>query len=216
VALGGEPGALVLCGSGIEYNENLHIFLGRLVRKEALTMELKNVLTPWNWFKKEEEQTRPARSLALTPSGSNPFDRLHQDMDRLFEDFFRGFPLSPFSRGGRTGLGSLLHPQVDIAEGPKAYTITVEVPGVEEKDVALTLSEGTLTIHGEKRYEQESQDKQYHRVERSYGSFQRVISLPTDTDENEVKATFKNGVLTVTVGKMAQATSHVKKIAINS
>ena len=178
-------------------------------------MELKKVLTPWNWFKKEEEQTGHSRSAALAQTGASSVDRLHHDIDRLFEDFFRGFPLSPFFREGKSAIGSLLLPQVDIAEGKKDYTITVEVPGVEEKDIELTLADGTLTIRGEKRYEKEDQDRQYHRVERSYGSFQRVISLPTDADENAVKATFKNGVLTITVGKSASAVPSHRKIAIN-
>lgn len=179
-------------------------------------MELKKVLNPWNWFKKEEEQAQVARTQAVTPAPTNPVERLHYDIDQLFENFFRGFPLSPFTSRGRGGeFGSLILPQVDIAEGKKEYTITVEVPGVDEKDIDLTLADGTLTIRGEKKYEKEDKDKEYHRIERSYGSFQRVISLPTDADENEVKAKFKNGVLTITIGKNPSATPPVRKIAIN-
>jgi len=179
-------------------------------------MELKKVLNPWNWFKKEEEQAQTARTQEIVPSYGNPVERLHSDIDQLFESFFRGFPVSPFSTRGRTSeFGSLLLPQVDIAEGKKDYTITVEVPGVEEKDIDITLEDGTLTIRGEKQYEKEDKEKEYHRIERSYGSFQRVISLPTDADENEVKAKFKNGVLTLTIGKNPSAKPPVRKIAIN-
>ncbi len=179
-------------------------------------MELKKVLNPWNWFKKEEEEAQSSRTQALAPSNANPIERLHRDIDQLFDNVFRGFPLSPsFSREREGGLGALILPQVDIAEGNKEYTITVEVPGVEEKDIDITLADGTLTIRGEKQYEKEDKDKQYHRIERSYGSFQRVISLPMDADENDVKAKFKNGVLTLTIGKNPSAKPPVRKIAIN-
>ncbi|RMH04762.1 MAG: Hsp20/alpha crystallin family protein [Nitrospirae bacterium] len=178
-------------------------------------MELKNIFTPWNWFKKEEESAQQVRSQALTPMRENPVVRLHQQIDQLFDEFFRGFPFSPFRRLDEPPtIGGLILPRVDIAESKKQYTITVEVPGVDEKDIDITLAEGTLTIRGEKRYEKEESDEQYHRVERSYGAFQRVISLPTDADEDKVEAKFKNGVLTITVGKNPNAKPPVRKIAI--
>jgi HSP20 family protein len=177
-------------------------------------MELKNLLTPWNWFKKEEEQSQTVRSQNLLKATDNPLVRFHGDLDKLFENFFQGFPLLPSQRKGGGSWDGLILPQVDIGESKKNYTITVEVPGVDEKDIDLTLADGTLTIRGEKRYEQEDSDKQYHRVERSYGSFQRMLSLPTDADENRVGAKFKNGVLTITVDKNPQLTPSGKKIAI--
>ena len=108
----------------------------------------------------------------------------------------------------------LIMPQVDIGESQKDYTITVEVPGVQEKDIDLTLIDGTLTIRGEKRSEHEEKEKHYHRVERSYGSFQRILSLPNDADENTVKAKFKDGVLTITIAKDPQAKPAGRKIEI--
>ena len=105
-------------------------------------------------------------------------------------------------------------PQLDIGESQKDYTITVEIPGVQEKDIDLTLIDSTLTIRGEKRDEHENQEKHYYRIERSYGSFQRILSLPTDADENTVKAKFRDGVLTITIAKDPQAKSPVRKIAI--
>jgi HSP20 family protein len=184
-------------------------------KKRRTIMELKKVLNPWNWFKKEEEQAQNSRSMAVAPVGSNLVDRLHQDIDQVFDSFFRGFPLSPFYRGREGAFGSVMFPQVNIAEGKKDYTITVEVPGVEEKDIEVTLANDTLTVRGEKQCQQEDQEKQYHRIERFYGSFQRVISLPADADENDVKAKFKNGVLTITIGKNPQAKPAVRKIAIS-
>jgi HSP20 family protein len=177
-------------------------------------MELKNLLTPWNWFKKEEEQSQTVRSQNLLRLPDNPLVQFHRDIDKLFDNFFQGFPFSPFQRKSGGSWNGLILPQVDIGESKKNYIITVEVPGVDEKDIDLTLADGTLTIRGEKRYEQEDSDKQYHQVERSYGSFQRMLSLPTDADENKVEAKFKNGVLTISVDKNPKMTSSAKKIAI--
>ncbi len=176
-------------------------------------MELKNLLTPWNWFKKEEEQKQAGQGQhGLNPTG-HPLSRLHHDLDTLFEQMFQGVPQLSSLNGQRETWGGLLMPQVDIGESPKDYTITVEVPGVQEKDIDLTLIDGTLTIRGEKRDEHEEKDKHYHRIERSYGSFQRILSLPTDADEHSVKAKFKDGVLTITIAKDPQAPP-VRKIAI--
>ena len=177
-------------------------------------MELKNFLTPWNWFKKEEEQSQAVRSQNVSRSTDHPLVRFHRDIDQLFENFFHGFPLSPVRSTNVSLWDGFILPQVDIGEGEKQYTITVEVPGVAEKDIHLTLADGTLKIQGEKRSEQEDKNKHYHRVERSYGSFQRMLSLPTDADENTVEAKFKNGVLTITIAKDPQAKSLVRHIAI--
>ncbi|RCN55701.1 Hsp20/alpha crystallin family protein [Acidiferrobacter thiooxydans] len=111
----------------------------------------------------------------------------------------------------------LLRPSLDIQETDKQYRITLEVPGVEEKDIQLTLEDDVLYIRGEKRQEQEHKDAQYHRIERSYGSFQRALNVPADADQDTFKASFKNGVLTVTIDKRAQAGSpRGRSIPINS
>lgn len=177
-------------------------------------MELKNLLTPWNWFKKEEEQSQSARSQNVSGSSDHPLARFHRDLDQLFDNVFQGFPLSPGRRENGNSWGGFILPHVDISEDKKQYTITVEVPGVAEKDIQMTLTDGTLMIQGEKRSEQEDKNKHYHRVERSYGSFQRMLSLPTDADENTVEAKFKNGVLTITIAKDPQAKSPVRHIPI--
>ena len=176
-------------------------------------MELKNILTPWNWFKKEEEQTsRTQNTLPITREA--PLGRIHQEIDQLFDNFFRGSWLSPFRQFDQTWMGGMMLPKVDIAEDRKQYTITVEVPGVEEKDINLTIAEGTLTIRGEKRHEEENHDRQYHRVERSYGAFQRVLSLPNDSNEEAIEAKFKNGILTLIVPKTPNIKPAGRKITI--
>jgi len=172
-----------------------------------------NKLAPWNWFKKEQEAQQGAGSVPVakanlpassSPSSLDPLLQLHREVDRLFDDAFRGF-------GGRwpsltlpsvvSEWPDLLRPSLDIHETDQQYRVTLEVPGVEEKDIQLTLDDDVLWIRGEKRQEQEQQDGQYHRIERSYGSFQRALNLPGDADQDAIKASFKNGVLTVTIGK---------------
>ena len=177
-------------------------------------MELKNLLTPWNWFKKEEEHSPTAQTHNGVKSTDYPLRQLHHDLDTLFDQMLHGVPQLSGNTKQSSTWGGLLMPQVDIGERQKDYVITVEVPGVQEKDIDLTLIDGTLTIRGEKRDEHEEKDKQYHRVERSYGSFQRILSLPTDADENTIKAKFKDGVLTITIAKDPQAKPPVRKIAI--
>ncbi|MGV7229641.1 MAG: Hsp20/alpha crystallin family protein [Nitrospirales bacterium] len=178
-------------------------------------MELKNLLTPWNWFKKEEEQQVVRPQISGRNSGSShPLMRLHNEIDQIFDQFYHGFPLFPLRWPQERSKGGVVFPQLNIVENKNAYTITVDVPGVEEKDIELTVQEGTLTIRGEKQTEKEDQDNQYHRVERSYGSFQRVLSLPADAEEDKIEAKFKNGVLTITVTKNTKMTSSGRKIAI--
>lgn len=150
-------------------------------------------------------------------SQQHPLARFHHEIDQLFEQFFQGSLL------GRSSLplpeprlfGNQVFPQLNIGEHKKDYTIAVEIPGVEEKDIELVVEDGTLTIRGEKRDEHEENDHHYHRVERTNGAFQRVLSLPTDANEDQIAATFKNGVLRVTVGKNPQITARGRKIAIN-
>lgn len=177
---------------------------------------------PWNWFKKEQQEAQQNagnlpvnRSQASnTPSGTqvgDPLIQLHREVDRLFEDAFRGFGLG-FPRLSPTREAAsllptwqgMLRPSVDIQETDKQYLITLEVPGVDEKDIQLTLDDDVLWVRGEKRQEEERKDGQYHFVERSYGSFQRALNLPSNANQDAIKASFKNGVLTITLDKREQ------------
>lgn len=186
-------------------------------------MDIKK-LAPWNWFKKEEEQgsaSQPVeRSDALAQyhqSGAgSPIVHLHREMDRLFENTFRGLWVAPFRSEFFPPLTAegLLKLQVDIGATDKEYSITVEAPGVSEKDVTVEISGNTMTIRGEKKQEKEEKDKDYYKVERSYGSFQRVLTLPEDADQEDVKATFNKGVLTIKMPRKALPKPDVKKIEI--
>lgn len=187
-------------------------------------MDIKK-FAPWNWFKKEDEETGGnvpvVQSTEMQPLYSerravHPIAQLHREVDRLFEDAFRGFGMSPFKPEGGASmtLAGLLKPQVDVGATEKEYTITVEVPGVDEKDIKVEIANNTMTVRGEKKQEKEEKDKNYYRVERSYGSFQRVLSLPEDADQEDIKATFKKGVLTIKMPRKDMPKTDVKQIQI--
>jgi HSP20 family protein len=138
----------------------------------------------------------PFRSGGLL--GSDPFMSLHRDVNRLFEDAFRGMP----SSGGAQGAaGNLINAHMNVSETDKEIRITAELPGVRQDDVDLTLDEDLLTIRGEKRFEQTDDKENFHFVERSYGTFQRSVRLPFPVDPEQVRASFENGVLTVRLPK---------------
>ena len=140
----------------------------------------------------------------------HPFFTLHREMNRMFDDVFRGFDLAPFAPS--RALGGLDCPQIDIDETDKEVRITAELPGLDEKDVSLEIANGVLSISGEKK--SESEDKGRRFSERYYGRFERRIPLE-DVDEDKASAAFKNGVLTVTVPKSSEANTRVRRIAIN-
>jgi len=139
----------------------------------------------------------------------DPFMTLHREMNRLFDDVFRGFDISPFGGMGRMGRW----PNVEVVESDREVRVSAELPGLDEKDVEVLMDDGTLTIRGEKRSEVE--DKHHAFSERYYGHFERRIPLAWDVEADKVEASFKNGVLTVTLPKSAQAPANVKRIAIN-
>lgn len=178
-------------------------------------------LSPWNWLKHEEEQagsTVPVRSGELVPrtfpSSASP---LHDEIERVFDNAFRGFGLAPLrSTSGFASARDLLRPSIDIAENPEAYEITVEVPGVDKDDVEITVRDDSLVIRGEKKREEKGERGRYHYVERSVGSFQRMLSLPADADHDHISANFKDGVLAITVNRLESQKSDVKKIDINA
>jgi HSP20 family protein len=142
----------------------------------------------------------------VNPSG-NPFGFLHREIDRLFEDFTRGLDATGQTQGS-------LVPSIDVAETDKEIVIAAEMPGLERKDVEISLENDMLTIRGEKKVERENEDKDksYHLIERNYGVFYRVLQLPPGVDPSKVQATMANGVLKVTLPKPAR--SETKKIEV--
>jgi HSP20 family protein len=140
----------------------------------------------------------------------NPVFSLQRDVNRIFEDFWKRFD-QPFGAFGRWDAGG---PRADIAETESALEVSVELPGLDQKDVDVSLTDSALTIKGERKSERDESKKGYHLAERSYGSFYRSIPLPSGVDADKVNAEFKNGVLTVTLPKTQEALSRVKKIEV--
>lgn len=147
----------------------------------------------------------PHRATALSRWGSL------DDMDRVFDNFFRNALTNIHLPSGSVADMAV---KLDISETDKAYTLTADLPGMEQKDISLTVSEGILTVAGEKEQETEEEGKTFHRIERSYGRFSRSLQLPSDADQGAIKATMKNGVLSVVVGKMAKPEKAEKRIEI--
>ncbi|MBW9052865.1 Hsp20/alpha crystallin family protein [Rhizobium mesosinicum] len=143
----------------------------------------------------------------------DPFLSLHREVNRLFDDVFRGFGSGLPSLSSATGLGGGW-PSIEISDNDKEIKVTAEVPGLEEKDIEVLLNDGVLTLKGEKQSEIENKDRQFS--ERYYGRFERRIPLGVEVKEDNIDARFKNGVLTVTLPKTEKAQSQIKRIAIKS
>ena len=163
-------------------------------------------LIPWG----REESRVPS---LLRDSERDPFLSLHREVNRLFDDVFRGFDGGLPSVGRASAFGGNW-PSVEISDNDKEIKVTAEVPGMEEKDIEVLLDEGVLTLRGEKRSETEDKDRQFS--ERYYGRFERRIPLGYEIEEDRIDARFKNGVLSVTLPKTAKAQSQAKRIAIKS
>jgi HSP20 family protein len=143
----------------------------------------------------------------------SPFASLQREVDRLFDDFGRGFPTFGVPAFPSFGKQEMM-PSMDVTETDKEIELTAELPGLEEKDVQVNFADNVLTIRGEKTAQKEEKDKNYQLVERSYGSFERSIELPDGIDPNAIKASIAKGVLTVRVPKPAPA--QVKKIEVKT
>jgi HSP20 family protein len=158
-------------------------------------------LIPWG----RSQQTTSSR---FRDEG-DPFMTLHREMNRLFDDVFRGFDMAPF--GGMSRMASW--PHVEVVDNDKDVRISAELPGLEDKDVEVLMGDGILTIRGEKKSEIEDKERAFS--ERTYGRFERRIPLAWEVEEDKIEASFKNGVLTVTLPKSAESRSEVKRIAVN-
>lgn len=140
----------------------------------------------------------------------DPFLSFRQEMDRMFDEFFEGRALAPWSKEW-----SGFDPRVDVVETDQEVKVTAELPGLDAKDVDVTVSRNLLTLKGEKKQEHEEKGEGYYRSERSYGSFERSISLPSTVETDQADAAFDKGVLTITFPKTAAKTSK-KQIAVKS
>lgn len=159
-------------------------------------------LAPWNWFKKK---TNPPANSSLRYRGRSNSPRslsVHEEIDQFFDNglddhFWSSFslerPATPLTDPG------LLRPYIDISANNAEYLIIVEIPGVQKGDIEVEISRNTLIIKGEKRQVQEEQQNEFYRIQRSFGSFQRALSLPEDADHHNLQAHFKQGRLYITL-----------------
>lgn len=181
-----------------------------------------NKLNPWNWLNKEDEegkvlpvkQQKLGRRHRLMPT---PLLNLHDEIDRLFDKTFHGveFPSPFFEKHSFPMLSEgILKPDVDISGTENEYTISAELPGMTDEDISVELKGDALILKGEKRQEKKSEEEGYYRVERNYGSFQRVLTVPKDADVDNIKAKYRNGVITITLPRKAEAITDTKKISI--
>ncbi len=143
----------------------------------------------------------------------DPFLSLHREVNRLFDDVFRGFESRLPALGRFSAFGGGGWPNVEVSDDEKEIRVTAEVPGLEEKDIEVLLEDGVLTLKGEKRSETADKDRQFS--ERFYGRFERRIPLGYEVEDDKVSADFKNGVLTVALPKTERAQAKAKRIAIN-
>ena len=152
---------------------------------------------------------------------SHPVDQLRTEVDRLLNDFLRGYWHVPFRRAAvdvepiwRGDVRFAATPAVDIVDKDEAYKLTAELPGVEEKQVEISFSNGTLTIEGKKDEESDDADQDHFVSERRYGEFHRSFRVPDGVDPDKIEASFKNGVLSVTLAKTAEARRKHRKVEI--
>ena len=161
-------------------------------------MEL-NDLVPFR-----HRRRQAARSTAL-----NPFEHMHEEMDRMFEDFL---PQAFNVRGVDQRVGLLA--SIDLSETDDALELKADLPGMKEDEIDVTLRGNALLISGERKLDSEERRKNYYRSERAYGAFSRTIPLPCEVDEDHIDARFKKGVLTVHMPKSSEAREHQRKIKI--
>ena len=150
------------------------------------------------------------RDMESMERAASPLSAFHQEMDRLFSDFFGDAGLTPF-RGLEAGT---FVPRVEVKEDDKQCQVTAELPGIDEKDIHISVTDDILTIEGEKKSETEEKEKGTYRSERYYGAFRRELHLPSGIDMQKAEASFKNGVLKLTLPKTEQAQKTARWIPI--
>jgi HSP20 family protein len=165
------------------------------------------------------EQKKSAAPASRAAAPWQPFESLRREVDRLFDDFSLGFPstgrlfsMEPWLRHGAALVG--MAPAIDVVEKEKAYELTAELPGMDDKNIEVAVSDNRLIIKGEKKEEKEEKEKNYYLSERRYGSFQRSFDLPAGVEADKIDAKFSKGVLTITLPKSAEAQKKQRKIAV--
>jgi len=152
-------------------------------------------------------------------AATDPWQNFRSEMERMFDRFGFGMPSMRrmFDVASSSEPSFTFNvPAVDVTEDEKAYKIAAELPGLDEKDVEVSVTGDVLTLKGEKRQEKEEKNKNWYVSERAYGSFQRAFTLPPGVDRDKIAADFSKGVLTVTLPKSAEAQKQQKKIEVKA
>ena len=157
---------------------------------------------------------RRGNSMPTRRENESPVMAIQNEMNRMFDQFFND-PFTMLSIPSTRTMADFM-PRIDVSESDAAMLVTAELPGMDEKDIQLSLENEALIISGEKKSDLEEKGKNFHRVERSYGSFQRVIPLVSEIQAEKVEANFKNGVLNITLPKTPAAAKQAHKIEIKS
>jgi HSP20 family protein len=160
-------------------------------------------IVPSRWLRASDPVVsgRPSQDRTLLAGSDDPFVRMHQTIDRLFDSVFEGavggYGVRP---GSSFDVGDILTPRLDIAETDTDYVLSVDLPGIRLEDIALSANDDTLTIRAKRERNVESgSERRFHRIERSVGRYERTLSLPADADTDAIRAEFTNGVLEITV-----------------
>ena len=165
-------------------------------------------------------EENPATPAAAAMQAWRPFESLRREVDRLFEDFtlnpFRlplrrpAFDLEPFWQPDSW----VAMPAMDLVERHDAFEMTAELPGLDEKNIEVNVANGVLTVKGQKEEDKVEKKEDFHLRERRFGSFSRSVRVPDTVDADKIEASFKNGVLKVTLPKKPEAQKPVKKIEV--
>ena len=178
--------------------------------------------------KTTKRKTKARKSIVKTGEIMTPLTTLREEVDNLFDRFSEDWPSLPrlFGRGWTYPFADIerrfsfprleLTPRVDVSESDDSYDIAMELPGMSDKDIELTLSDDSLTVKGEKKEEREEKKKNYHVSERSYGSFQRTFRVPSGVDHNKVDAAYSNGVLNISLPKTETAKKSRRSIQVKA
>jgi len=164
-------------------------------------MKLNSIL-PW---KKGDSQLSHQRK------AGDPVNLLQRRMNHLFDDFFSSQLSDPWGR-----FGNEFAPQIDISESGEELRISAELPGLDEKDVEVTLADNILTLKGEKKEEHVEDKDDFYHSERSYGYFERAVQLPDGADTENAKAKFRKGVLEIAIPKKPEARARTKKLELQT
>lgn len=156
---------------------------------------------------------RGRREVPVRREAESPFLALQDEMNRLFDRFWRGLP-APFEGAEWPAAG--FTPRVDVTETDNDVRVSAELPGMDQKDIDVTISRDTLTIRGEKKEETETRKEGYFHAERYFGSFQRTVPLPREVVTDKARATFRNGVLTVVLPKTEEVKTETRKVEVRS